>query len=177
MTLSSLGNSSFILAAGLRKATVGSIMAILLYIVTFIPFIVLILSEVGLATWIKVLAVSLPFLLLFREKNPKNFNSHFCAVRLCSASRCKRKEFYIIADGPEFQLFDLFVFSPSRWLTFRRHNVTCEIALFPSSVVFSQNFVMSTSFSYGALYLTRYEQQAIGLHWNNVWHSPMGDED
>ena len=68
-----LRKSSFILAAGLRKATVGSIMAILLYIVTFIPFIVLLLSEVGLATWIKVLAVSLPFLSFFSRKESQEF--------------------------------------------------------------------------------------------------------
>ncbi|XP_059086217.1 retinal-specific phospholipid-transporting ATPase ABCA4-like [Tigriopus californicus] len=39
------------------------------------------------------------------------------------------------------------------------------------------NLFMSSSFSYGALYLTRYEQQAIGLHWDNVWTSPMGKLD
>ncbi len=32
---------------------------------------------------------------------------------------------------------------------------------------------MSTSFGMCTLYLTRYEQQSIGLHWSNLWESPL----
>ena len=35
---------------------------------------------------------------------------------------------------------------------------------------------MSTSFSFGMMYVTRYEQQGVGLQWNNVWESPLGGD-
>ncbi len=35
---------------------------------------------------------------------------------------------------------------------------------------------MSTSFGMCCLYLTRYEQQSIGLHWSNIWESPLVDD-
>ncbi len=32
---------------------------------------------------------------------------------------------------------------------------------------------MSTSFSFGMLYTTRFEQQSVGLDWDNIWISPV----
>ena len=36
---------------------------------------------------------------------------------------------------------------------------------------------MSSSFSFASFYLTRYEQQQVGLHWDNVWESPIEDDE
>ena len=36
---------------------------------------------------------------------------------------------------------------------------------------------MSSSFSFAFLYLTRYEQQQVGLHWDNMWKSPIEDDE
>ncbi len=36
---------------------------------------------------------------------------------------------------------------------------------------------MSTAFSSCTLYLTRYEQQSIGLKWSNLWESPLAGDD
>ena len=36
---------------------------------------------------------------------------------------------------------------------------------------------MSSSFSFASFYLTRYEQQQVGLHWDNIWESPIEDDD
>ena len=36
---------------------------------------------------------------------------------------------------------------------------------------------MSSSFSHAAMYLTRYEQQGTGLHWDQFWQSPLADDD
>uniref|UniRef100_T1KYU1 ABC transporter domain-containing protein n=1 Tax=Tetranychus urticae TaxID=32264 RepID=T1KYU1_TETUR len=35
---------------------------------------------------------------------------------------------------------------------------------------------MSTSFCFGIMYLARYEAQGIGIHWSNVWQSPMSED-
>ena len=36
---------------------------------------------------------------------------------------------------------------------------------------------MSSSFSFASFYLTRYEQQQVGLHWDNMWQSPIEDDE
>ena len=36
---------------------------------------------------------------------------------------------------------------------------------------------MSSSFSFASFYLTRYEQQQVGLHWDNMWESPIEDDE
>lgn len=36
---------------------------------------------------------------------------------------------------------------------------------------------MSTTFSYGMLYLTRYEEQGLGLSWDKFWVSPLFQDD
>lgn len=35
---------------------------------------------------------------------------------------------------------------------------------------------MSTSFCFGMMYLSRFESQGSGIHWTNIWHSPMADD-
>jgi hypothetical protein len=36
---------------------------------------------------------------------------------------------------------------------------------------------MSSSFSFAALYMTRFEQQQTGLTWDNIWDSPLEDDE
>ncbi len=35
---------------------------------------------------------------------------------------------------------------------------------------------MSSSFSFASMYMTRYEQKQEGLHWYNLWESPLDDD-
>ena len=47
----------------------------------------------------------------------------------------------------------------------------------PTIVKVMTNFLMSTSFGYCFLYITRYEQRGEGIHWSNYMVSPMDDDD
>ena len=38
-------------------------------------------------------------------------------------------------------------------------------------------FFMTTSFGFSILYITRYEQKQLGLSWENIWISPMEDDN
>ena len=88
-------------------------LSILFYVLTFMPFIFVLILEDSLEFWHKVLAV--------RVTNHVNFD---------------------------------------------------QISI----LKFLQNLLMSTAFSMCSLYLTRYEQQSIGLHWDNLWESPLVDD-
>lgn len=35
----------------------------------------------------------------------------------------------------------------------------------------------TTAFSFGSQYLSRYEEQMVGLHWKNIHESPMEGDD
>lgn len=48
----------FLMAAAMSKATVGSIVSILLYIVSFTPFMVLFTLDLSLRIWVKWTAVT-----------------------------------------------------------------------------------------------------------------------
>ena len=49
--------------------------------------------------------------------------------------------------------------------------------IFLSILFFFQNLLMTSCFSFGFNFVTSYEQQAVGLNWNNIFESPIeGDQ-
>ena len=48
-----------------------------------------------------------------------------------------------------------------------------ELSEFVSTIILWQYLMMSSGFSHAMIYINRFERQGIGLHWYNVWDSPM----
>ncbi len=56
---------AFVLASSLRRATVGAMLSVLFYLVTFLPFIVVLILEEDLEFWHKLLAVKKKCLFIY----------------------------------------------------------------------------------------------------------------
>lgn len=42
---------------------------------------------------------------------------------------------------------------------------------------FLQSLLMSSAFSFGCLYLARFEELGLGIQWHNIWDSPLPNDD
>ena len=116
MTQYLIPTDSFLMAVSISRASIAAIMTVLLYIVSFLPFVILLLAG------------------------------------------------NVIPDA---------AFYIGVWFSYQKGQLVPST----SSHNYLQNLLMSTSFSFGALYLTRFEQQALGLSWDRIWTSPLGEED
>ena len=91
--------------------------------------------------------------------------------------------FYILSFMPYMFVFTSGMNS-SFWPILVTVSSNLTIFFFPTETViknrfwsFFQNLLMTSCFSFGFNYVTSYEQQAVGLNWDNIFESPIeGDQ-
>ena len=109
------------MASIMSKAVVGSVIALIFYILSFMPYMFVFTSGMNSSFWPILVTVS------------SNLMSYFSTRAV-------------------IEIETLFWF-------------------------FFQNLLMTSCFSFGFNYVTSYEQQAVGLNWDNIFESPIdGDQ-
>ena len=105
----------FLMASAMSRAVVGSIVSLIVYIISFTPFMAIFVLETSYFVGIRIVFVRL---------------SNLCTL--------KTYHFWIATSF--------------------------------------QHLLMTTAFSFAFNYVTRYEQQSIGLQWDNFAQSPVEDD-
>ena len=110
------------MASIMSKAVVGSVIALIFYILSFMPYMFVFTSGMNSSFWPILVTVSSNLMIFFLKS-------------------CINKDTFL-----------------SMWSFF-------------------QNLLMTSCFSFGFNYVTSYEQQAVGLNWDNIFESPIeGDQ-